>query len=134
MATAQRSFKSPKTDRPARTVVLWVLSVLAAAEFLFAGGLKLVGNETMVAIFRQIGWGDWFRYFIGVIEVLGGIGLLFPPRARGAALVLSLVMIGAIVMTFTALRGLPNSSPLPAIVTLLVLLIIARIRRAMQGA
>ncbi|MEU4345460.1 DoxX family protein [Nocardia sp. NPDC023852] len=29
-------------------------------------------------IFNDIGFGDWFRYFTGVVEIAGGIGLLVP--------------------------------------------------------
>jgi uncharacterized membrane protein YphA (DoxX/SURF4 family) len=117
----------------ARNIVAWVLCVLAAAEFLFAGGLKLIGAPIEVSMFGIIGWGQWFRYFTAVLEVLGAIGLLIPRRSRRAALLLSLVMLGAITFHLTALRHTPGmNNPATAIVTLIVLLAIARLRRGFR--
>jgi hypothetical protein len=57
-------------------VVLWILQVLLAALFLFAGGMKLVLPADQLAgpIAMPIG----FLRFIGVVEVLGALGLLLP--------------------------------------------------------
>jgi uncharacterized membrane protein YphA (DoxX/SURF4 family) len=69
-----------------------------------ASGLpKLFGEATAVAMFDQIGAGDWLRYFVGVVEVAGGIGLLVPGLAGLAAAGLFLLMIGATVTTFATL-------------------------------
>jgi putative oxidoreductase len=113
-----------------RNIVAWMLCVLAASEFLFAGGLKLIGNPLEVSLFGVIGWGQWFRYFTAVLEVVSAIGLLIPRRSRRAALLLSLVMLGAITFHLTALRHTPGmNNPATAIVTLVALLSIARLRR-----
>jgi len=68
-----------RTEKPARKIVLWILCVLAACEFLVAGGMKLISHPMEVDMFAKIGIGQWFRYFTGVIEVLCAIGLLIPP-------------------------------------------------------
>jgi uncharacterized membrane protein YphA (DoxX/SURF4 family) len=114
----------------ARNVVAWVLCVLVACEFLYAATLKVMSVPMEVQTFAVIGWGQWFRYFTAVLEILGAIGLLFPQRSRRSALLLALVMLGAITFHLTALRNTPGmNNPLAAIITLVVLLAIVRLRR-----
>ncbi|MCO1578727.1 DoxX family protein [Crossiella sp. SN42] len=86
------------TAKPASragNIALWVLQGLLAAFFLIAAAIpKLVGEATAVAIFETLG-GDWFRLFIGVVELAGAIGLVIPRLAAVAGLGLVLLMIGA---------------------------------------
>lgn len=89
--------------------VIWVLSILVAAAFFMAGGAKLAGAPTMVDLFAKIGVGQWFRYATGTLEVVGAIGLLIPRIGRYAALLLCVVMIGAIVSHLTVLGGNPSA-------------------------
>jgi uncharacterized membrane protein YphA (DoxX/SURF4 family) len=94
---------TPSRRSPAR-IALWVLQVLLGVFMTVASGLpKLFGEATAVAMFDQIGAGDWLRYFVGVVEVAGGIGLLVPGLAGLAAAGLFLLMIGATVTTFATL-------------------------------
>lgn len=75
---------------------LWALQALLAAAFVAAGGAKLAGVAQMVALFEQIGIGQWFRYVTGAIEVAAGAALLVPRLVPYAAAVLTLTMVGAI--------------------------------------
>ena len=59
-------------------ITLWILQIFAAGMFLLAGGLKLAGAAPMVAMFEQIGIGQWFRYFTGGLEVACAVLLLIP--------------------------------------------------------
>jgi len=85
-------------------IVLWIIQALLAALFLFAGGAKLVlPIEEMT---KEIAMPGWFLRFIGVAEVLGGLGLVLPwiTRIRPgltplAAAGLVIIMIGATVVT-----------------------------------
>ena len=61
-----------------KTIGFWVLKLVLAALFLLAGGAKLAGLPAMVAVFEQVGLGQWFRYFTGVLEVGGALLLLWP--------------------------------------------------------
>lgn len=106
-------------------VTLWVLQVLAAAMFLFAGYLKLSGSPDMVALFQAIGVGQWFRYLTGVLEVLGAVALLVPKLRALGALGLFGLLIGALITNFAI--GIP---PLPALILLVVVAVIAWGRRA----
>jgi putative oxidoreductase len=121
---------APASKASAGHIIAWILCVLVAAEFLYASGLKFIGNSMEVQLFAAIGWGQWFRYFTAVIELFGAIGLLIPRRSRRSAVLLALVMLGAITFSLTSLRHTAFGNPMMAIVTLIVLLIIARMRRA----
>jgi uncharacterized membrane protein YphA (DoxX/SURF4 family) len=86
------------------TVVIWVLRVLMAALFLFAGGSKLMGSPMMVQTFDQVGFGQWFRYFTGLCEVVGGVGVLIPSYSGLAALLLLCVDVGAFIAQISVLH------------------------------
>jgi uncharacterized membrane protein YphA (DoxX/SURF4 family) len=85
-------------------IALWIIQALLAALFLFAGGTKLVlPIEEMT---KQMPMPGWFLRFIGVAEVLGGLGLVLPWLLRIrpgltplAAAGLLIIMVGATVTT-----------------------------------
>ena len=78
-------------------VALWVLQVLLAIQFTFAGVLKVVGDPAMVEMFATIGVGQWFRYGVGSLEIAGAVGVLIPRLSGLAALGLVCLMVGATV-------------------------------------
>jgi uncharacterized membrane protein YphA (DoxX/SURF4 family) len=102
-------------------VVLWVLQSAAAGMFLMVGFLKLSGNAQLVGLFQAIGLGQWFRYLVGTLEVAGAILLLIPRTSGLAALMLAVVMVGAVITHVFIVGG----SPQPAIILLIVTGIIA---------
>jgi len=108
------------------TVVLWILQVLMAAVFVMAGGAKLAGQPAMVEMYDTIGFGQWFRYVTGVIEVGSAILLLVPSLAAVGAGLLVCTMIGAIIAHYTVLH-VPATGP---IILLIVTASIAWLRRA----
>ena len=59
--------------------------VLLAAVFAFAALPKLAGAHSTVAMFGQIGAGQWLRYLVGTAELAGAAGLLIPRLAGLAA-------------------------------------------------
>jgi putative oxidoreductase len=101
-----------------RTIAAWCLSVPLAFVFLMAGGMKLTSRPNLVEEFRVIGAGQWFRYLTGTLEVIGALGLLIPRLARGAAVLLAAVMIGAVTANLTVLHVSPA---LPAALLVLAL-------------
>ena len=110
------------------TVVLWVLPVLVGMAFLAAGGARLAGAPPMVAMFDTIGVGQWFRVVIGLLEVTGAIGLFVPRATMYAAVVLMMVMFGAVVAHMTVLGG----NPAPPIMLLILSSTIAWLTRESQ--
>jgi uncharacterized membrane protein YphA (DoxX/SURF4 family) len=90
--------------RPALNYVLWTLQVLLALLFLFAGVMKFV--MPIAEMTKQMPLPAWFLYFIGVAEILGGLGLILPSLLRIkpgltplAAAGLVIIMIGATVIS-----------------------------------
>ena len=90
-------------------ILLWIIQVLLALMFLFAGGMKLViPSEVLQSMGppTQIVFPGWFMKFIGLCEVLGALGLILPGVFRRqqhltpiAAIGLTIIMIGAVVVT-----------------------------------
>ncbi len=90
--------------RPALNYVLWTLQVLLALLFLFAGAMKFI--MPIAEMTKQMPLPAWFLYFIGVAEILGGLGLVLPSLSRIqpgltplAAAGLAIIMIGATVIS-----------------------------------
>ena len=84
---------------------LWVLKGLLALAFMAAALLKLSGNPKMVAEFGEIGFGQWFRYLTGAIEIAGAGLLLWPRTAFLGALILLGICAGALVAQIGPLHG-----------------------------
>ena len=90
-------------------ILLWITQIVLALLFLFAGGTKLLlSSETLASMGspNQVVLPVWFFRFIGVAEVLGALGLILPGALRRqqhltalAALGLTIIMIGAVVVT-----------------------------------
>jgi putative oxidoreductase len=78
-----------------KTIGTWVLTLLLALFFLYVGYKKLTGNEVTSQHFQDWGYALWLLKFVGVLEVLGALLLLFPSTTTSGAMLLSLVMIGA---------------------------------------
>lgn len=109
--------------------------MLLALLFLFAGGTKLILPISVLmqnASPNQVMLPGWFIRFIGVAEVLGGLGLVLPGLLRNrqyltslAALGLAIVMAGAVVVT---IMGDGVKMAIGPFVILLLLLFIAYAR------
>lgn len=90
-------------------IVLWILQVLLALLFLFSGGMKLVIPSDVLKAMgspNAIQFPGLFLKFIGLCEVLGGLGLILPGLFRIktaltplAAACLVIIVIGATVVT-----------------------------------
>lgn len=79
------------------TVALWVAQVLLALQFAIGGMAKLAGSQAMVGMFAEIGSGQWLRFLVGTLELVGAIGLLVPRWRGPAALGLVGLMAGAVI-------------------------------------
>ena len=84
------------------TKTLWTIQVLLACLFLFAGGAKLAMPIEEMTKQMPVAIPGWFLQFVGVCEVLGGIGLILPGLLHIkpgltplAAACLVIIMIGA---------------------------------------
>ena len=69
--------------RSALHITLWVVQVLLALLFLWAGGIKLVlPLEQLAGPPGSVQLPGAFVRFIGVAELLGGLGLILPALLR----------------------------------------------------
>ncbi|WP_205525747.1 DoxX family protein [Pyxidicoccus trucidator] len=100
----------------AKTVGLWILTVLVAVAFLGAGGSKLAGMPPMPENFARWGFPLWFMYLTGVMEVAAALLLLVPRTATlGGALVVG-TMLGAVLTHLKAGEGSQAVAPLVLLV------------------
>jgi putative oxidoreductase len=76
---------------------MWAGAIVLALAFVFAGVTKLAGPSELrwAARFTQWGYPEGASTVVGVLEILGGLGVLIPGWRRPAALLLVAVMIGA---------------------------------------
>jgi uncharacterized membrane protein YphA (DoxX/SURF4 family) len=109
-------------------VILWILQILLALLFLFAGVTKFLFSVEEMNSQAPVVLPGIFLHFIGICEVLGGLGLILPsllriqPRLTPlAALGLAMITAGA---TVTALMGpMKVAASFPFIVCLLCLFV-----------
>lgn len=91
---------------------VWGVKGLLTLAFVAAGGAKLMGVEMMVGTFEAIGWGQWFRYVTGIIEVGAAIMLWVPGLVALGAFLLTSTMVCAVIAHLAVL----GPSPMPATV------------------
>ena len=77
---------------------VWACAIFLAVAFVFAGISKLEGPSAIRWTERFVQWGypANAQYVIGVLEILGGLGVLIPRWRRAAAAILVALMIGAL--------------------------------------
>lgn len=83
-------------DSPVKKWGLLAIRVLLTVGFGMAGAMKLMGAEFAVGMFDALGFGQWFRFVTGALEVAGAVGLWIPALRFYAAGGLVLMMIGAV--------------------------------------
>jgi len=87
-------------------IALWIVQVLLALLFLFAGVMKFIMPIEEMTKQMPVAIPGLFLQFIGVCEILGGLGLILPGLFRVktwltplAAAGLFIIMIGATVIS-----------------------------------
>jgi putative oxidoreductase len=112
----------------------WILTVLLVLMFSNAGIRKFFENGGWTWMFRHVGFPDWFRIVIGVLEVGAAALLLVPRTAAYGALAIIVIMLGAIGTNFAA--HMPLKGLVPAAVSMLVAAIVlaARWRQRARAA
>jgi len=79
---------------------LWLPRVTLVLAFLFIGGTKFNSDPhgDWYRIFERIGWGQWFRYFTGAMQIAGALLMLMPWTLTLGAAMLACTMAGAVVV------------------------------------
>lgn len=93
-----------------------------AAFFLFVGYTKFDGDPKggWYEIFEQIGLGQWFRVFTGVMQVAGAVLIAFRRTITVGAVLLGATMLGAAAVDLWLMGPV-------AVIPLLILIIIATV-------
>jgi hypothetical protein len=97
---------------PTQRRIVWGVRILLALAFGAAGATKLAGVPQMVQLFDAVGFGQWFRYLTGAVEVIGAILLLVPATGFVGGLLLAATMVGGVATHLLLIGG----NPAPAIV------------------
>src|SRR5262245_36393931 len=121
------------TPSVTRNRILWILQGLLALLFLFAGVMKFIMPVEQMNNGSPVQLSGLFLHFVGVCEILGALGLVFPgllgikPGLTPlAAVCLAILMLGAVVIPL--IGGTVTPALFPLVVGLLVVFV-ARERR-----
>lgn len=105
-------------------IILWIIQVLFALLFLFAGVTKFVYSVAEMNAQSPVVLPGIFLHFIGICEVLGGLGLILPSLLRIKPLLTSWAALGlAIIMAGATVIGLMGPMKGAAVFTLVICLL-----------
>ncbi len=121
MATPERQTRSVRRIA-IPPLVLSTLRLAMVAVFVGGGIMKLVGADIMVRLFTDVGVGQWLRYVVGAMEVVGGSLLLVPSWSALAALGLIVMMIGAAMAELLIIRRPPIAAAACAVALMIIAL------------
>jgi putative oxidoreductase len=103
-------------------VLSWAASILIAVIFLSEGAAKFPEGRLWLRVFDQIGFGQWFRYFTGVVEIAGASLILVPATRLWGAALLACTMCGALLVHgFIMGIGLPTAGVAVLLLTLVAI-------------
>jgi hypothetical protein len=119
-------------------ILLWIIQILLALVFLFAGSMKFIMTAEQMNEGSPVALPLWFIRFIGTCEILGAIGLIVPWLTgikRGltplAASLLIVIIIGATVIS--AMMSI-SIAIVPFVVGLLLLFVAWGRSRDLRGS
>ena len=112
-------------------IALWIVQILLALLFIFLAGIpKVLTPYEEMAKQMPVAFPHWFILFIGVCEILGGVGLVLPWALKIkpgltplAAWLLLVIMIGAIVVTLMGGIQMAPYAIFPFVIGLLLIFV-----------
>jgi putative oxidoreductase len=94
-------FEQSNLPEPTNSLSDWAVRAGFALLFISAGAEKFGSNSGWTQLFQQIGVGQWFRYFTGVVEIVGAAFLLIPwTVTAGVALLACTLAVAALLWIF----------------------------------
>ena len=90
------------------TATNFAIRISVALVFVLTGFDKFLQSPEWDQVFKAIGWGDWFRYFTGIVEMAGGLMFLLPATTTVGTALLTAAMIGAMTFHIAVLRQPAN--------------------------
>jgi len=91
-----------------------------------SAGPKLVAHSSATEVFDKIGFGDWFMYLTGGLELAGAIALVIPLLSGVSAIAFMGLMTGAFITQVTVFDGENAFTP---VILFVLFAAIARVRR-----
>jgi uncharacterized membrane protein YphA (DoxX/SURF4 family) len=121
-----------ETTEPKWNFADWMLRAAVGFVFIAIGWEKFTANphSEWFKIFAKIGFGQWFRYFTGVLQVTGGALMIVPRTVLIGAALLGCTMVGAILAHIFFL-GDPSASVFP--LGLLIAIVLIGRRKSKQA-
>ena len=103
--TAAATTSGTTLSRRSRLAVRTLQIVLALFMAVPSAAPKLIGHSSAAESFDKIGFGDWFMYLTGGLELAGAIALVIPILSGLSALAFMGLMIGAFITQVTVFDG-----------------------------
>ncbi|MFF8846905.1 DoxX family protein [Streptomyces sp. NPDC015127] len=112
-------------------IAVRVLQIVLALFFAVASAApKLAAHASATEGFDKIGYGDWYMYLVGGLELAGAVALVIPILSGVSAIALMGLMIGAFVTQITVFDGEYAITPVIFFVLLAVVACVRRDRTA----
>ena len=123
-------FELPVERTPDRIDLIrtWVPRIAMSLFFLSFGSQKFT-DAYWIGVFATIGFGDWFRYVTGLMQVGGALLLLVSRTALAGAVILATTMIGAMLAWIFFLES-PGSAVIPAVIFAMLVALAANARKS----
>jgi putative oxidoreductase len=115
--------RSPTNDDgTAFDAIEWAVRLGVAVIFIDIGYEKVIptAHSYWVKIFTDIGYGLWFMYLTGTLQIIGGLLMIAPRTAVVGAALLASTMVGAVLTHFFLLRTGFGGAVFPAAFLVLI--------------
>jgi len=120
VATPQESLAYHGTHM---NITLWILQVLLALAFLAHGLLFLFPPAEILVLMNEL-IPTWFRYFLGVVEILAAVGLTIPGLTRIQPRFVSLAAAGLMIVMVAATILHTNRGEVSSAITTAILFVL----------
>jgi putative oxidoreductase len=116
------------SDEAAFDAIEWALRLGVALVFVGIGCEKVFPwrDSYWIKLFTDIGFGLWFMYLTGTLQILGGLLMIVPRTALFGAALLACTMIGAILTHLFLLDTGIGGAVLPAAFLALIVAAVSR--------
>ncbi|HJP87351.1 MAG TPA: DoxX family protein [Gemmatimonadaceae bacterium] len=119
-----------RPERSTDTATAWAIRVSVAVVFFLVGIDKFLPGSSLywIHVFDTIGLGQSFRYFTGIVEIVGGLLFLVPVATPFGAAMLVATMLGAMIVQAAIFKH-PLDSIFPGMYLVGVVIAFSKVRR-----
>ena len=95
-----------------KKIISWLLAAFIAFGFLFAGTTKLLGTEMQIKNLESWGYPLWFRFPIGLAELVLAVAILIPKYRKLTAYAIFMWTVVAVITHLQASQAAMISAPI----------------------